>query len=525
MYTFVKKYGNKLLVRETNNNIWRVSRVNFDLYSTSGTKKNNTGYHSVEGVPLEVLNFGKVADAQRYIVDSVRGGNTVYKVYGAKSLDYAYIRDNYKGSSPATIDDLYIANIDIETGRDEFGYSSVDEARCPITAIALQDVIADVYYVWGWGSGTYKKEDSILDLDIKYLHCASEKAMMSKFIKFISARHPDIITGWNTNKYDIPYIINRINVLWYEENEQEENQVALRLIRKLSPFGYVYEYFKKNDWGVPYKVYAIVGVSLLDYMELFMKFTFKTPENYKLNTIATMILKDEKLNYDEYKNLQDLRDNNYQLFIDYNIKDVQIVHRLDQKLRLFDLILSVAYKAGVNYTDVISPVNTWDVLIYNVLMDQNIVPQINVSEKESSSYVGAYVKEPIPGIYKWVGSFDLNSLYPHLQMGYNISPEKRVIDSEIPPELMEIRKSLGTTLEGIDRLLDEEIDTSMLKKHNMCIAPNGQFYKCNDDGFIPVILEGLYSERKAVKKSMLDDEQLLVQKKDELQKLEGEIHK
>jgi len=242
-------------------------------------------------------------------------------------------------------------------------------------------------------------------------------------------------------------------------------------------------------------------------LDLFKKFTYKTPENYKLDTVAHLILGDNKIDYSEYANLQDLYNKNYELFIDYNIKDVEIVTRLDEKLKLFDLILSVAYKAGINYNEVVSPVTTWDVLIYNAVMDQGIVPSAEMPSAKGGQYIGAFVKEPIPGMYKWIVSCDLNSLYPHLQMGINISPEKRIPDDMLPKELKDLRVDLLGVESGIRLLLEEKIDTSILRKYDVSLSPNGQFYKRDADGFIPVILEGLYNERKAVKRSMLDDKQ------------------
>jgi len=492
MYTFVRKHGNQIFVRETGKKVKRVSKYDFEVFF----EKDDGNFKSIDEKKLGIITFSTLKQANKYIDDADKTHSM--SLYGAKNFGYYYIREQYRGISPALVKDLYIANIDIETGRDDKGYSSPEEARCPITSITLENLNNNMYYIWGWGDGVYSKNLSEIDVSKKYKHFNSEEEMLFDYISYMSNNHPDIITGWNSNQYDIPYIINRSYILF---NDAES------LINGMSPFGRVYDRKVKDSWGNFHIQYDIVGVSLLDYMDLFKKFTFKTPENYKLNTIAHMILGDNKLNYDEYKNLQDLRDRNYQKFIDYNIKDVMIVHRLDNKLKLFDLVLSVAYKAGINYTDVVSPVTTWDVLIYNVLMDEGIVPPITIGKSYSGKYIGAYVKEPIPGKYKWVVSCDLNSLYPHLQMGYNISPEKRLTDDMLSDELREIRYKLGDAISGIQKLLNENIDTSILQKYGVCVTPNGQFYKTDDDGFIPVILEGLYNERKSVKKSMLEDKQ------------------
>ncbi len=486
MYTYCKKYGNKILLREHGGEVRTITKHSWDVYVEDQEGK----YNSIYGKPLRKESYPTVKKA----TDAVTDLEKYLNVYGAKNFGYQYIRDTYLRSVPITPDDLYIANIDIETGRDDKGYSSPKEARCPVTSITLLDVIANQYIVWGYHPDGYTPKAD----NVRYVNCYDEVDLLTKFIRFISLRHPDIITGWNVEQYDITYIYNRtMNII-----EDAEDFLA-----SMSPFGIVNEREAHDGFGHVNQVYDIIGVSVLDYLALFKKFTYTTPENYKLDTVAHLILGDSKIDYSEYANLQDLYDRNYEMFIDYNIKDVEIVTRLDNKLKLFDLILSVAYKAGINYNDVVSPVTTWDVLIYNAVMDKGIVPPAEMPNAEDGQYVGAYVKEPVPGMYKWIVSCDLNSLYPHLQMGINISPEKRVSDSKLPKELEDIRYDLGNTIDGIDALLNEEIDTSALRKYDVSLAPNGQFYKRDSDGFIPIILEGLYNERKAVKRSMLDDKQ------------------
>jgi DNA polymerase elongation subunit (family B) len=488
MYTYCKQFGSVIYFRDNNYTIKRITKYSWELYLPDKDGK----YKSIHGESLKQNIYPSIKSAKDVINDLDQYNITLY---GSKSFDYQYIRNEFlkKSVDPISPNNLYIANIDIETGRDEKGYSSPGEARCPVTAITLQDITNDIYYVFGWKPDNYKSKQK----NVYYLHSSTEKKMLMKFVKFFSHRYPDIVTGWNCDVYDIPYIINRISRIMGETGDQ--------IVQQLSPFGRIYNNTNRDTFGNEIDTYNIIGISILDYLDLFKKFTYITPENYKLNTVAQLILGEEKVDYSEYGNLQNLFDTNYELFIDYNIKDVNLVARIDQKLKLFDLILSVAYKAGINYNDVFSPVKTWDVLIYNAIMDQGMVPPIKMPESIDSAYIGAYVKEPIPKRYKWIVSCDLNSLYPHLQMGINISPEKKLNDTEIPSELWEIRKQLNDPITGIEKLLNEEIDTEVLKQYNVTLSPNGQFYRRDSDGFIPVILEGLYSERKAVKGSMLDD--------------------
>ena len=158
----------------------------------------------------------------------------------------------------------------------------------------------------------------------------------------------------------------------------------------------------------------------LTIWKLYKKFTYKAQESYRLDYIAEVELGQKKLDHSEFETFRDFYRGNWKKFVDYNIVDVELVDRLEDKMKLIELALTMAYTAKVNYNDVMFQVRTWDVIIYNYLRKRNIVvPQRNRSDK-SDKYAGAYVKEPVPGVYDWVVSFDLNSLYPHLMMQYNI---------------------------------------------------------------------------------------------------------
>ncbi len=497
MYTYCKKIGNRIFVREHTDNDGRIiSKFDCDVFFPADS--NNTEYKTIYGQPLWKKTYPTVKEASKAIEDCKK----TMTLYGAKTFGYQYIRDIYRHHDPITHADLKIMNIDIETGRDGFGFSSAEDARCPVTSIAIHQINEDRFIVWGYKDGGYKpKQDNVT-----YVNCRDEREMLSRYITYFSLNRPHILTGWNCKIYDIPYIINRMKKLNFEEKK----------INSMSPFGLIFAGKDNSSYYRVHQTYDIVGVSLLDYMILFKQFTYKTPENYKLDTIAHMILGDRKLDYSEYANLQDLYDRNYEKFIDYNIKDVDIVSRLDKKLGLFSLVLMLAYRAGINYVDTISPVVTWDLLIYNAIMNKGMVPLIDIPEAENSQYVGAFVKEPVPGFYRWVVSVDLNSLYPHLQMGLNISPEKRIPDNKLPKELYSIREQLGNAVNGIEVLLNESIDNSPLKQYNVTLTPNGQFYSRDGDGIIPEILEGLYAERKVVKRSMLEDQQELEELRESL---------
>ena len=231
----------------------------------------------------------------------------------------------------------------------------------------------------------------------------------------------------------------------------------------------------------------LAGISVIDYLDLYKKFTYTNQESYRLDHIAFVELGQRKLDHSEFDTFKDFYTGNWQKFIEYNIIDVELVDRLEDKMKLIELALTMAYDAKVNYNDVFFQVRTWDAIIYNYLKKKNIViPPKERSEKDSQ-YAGAYVKEPIPGKYDWVVSFDLNSLYPHLIMQYNISPET-LLDTRHP----------STT---VDKILNEQITFEMYKDYAVCA--NGAMYRKDVKGFLPELMEKMYGDRVVFKKKML----------------------
>ena len=199
----------------------------------------------------------------------------------------------------------------------------------------------------------------------------------------------------------------------------------------------------------------------------------------------------KKLDHSEFDTFKDFYTKGWQKFIEYNIVDVELVDRLEDKMKLIELALTMAYDAKVNYIDVFYQVRMWDNIIYNYLKKRDIVIPPRVNADKNEKYAGAYVKEPIPGKYDWVVSFDLNSLYPHLMMQYNISPETLV--EERHPTV------------SVDKILEEQLSFEMYKNYAVCA--NGAMYRKDVRGFLPELMEKMYGERKVFKKKMLDAKQ------------------
>jgi len=311
--------------------------------------------------------------------------------------------------------------------------------------------------------------------DVDYILCDNEYALLETFVAWWESTMPDVITGWNVDKFDMTYLCNRIRRVCGE-----------KVMNKLSPWGLVSSQ-EIEVYGKMNESFNIAGVSILDYLDIYRKFTFTNRENYRLDTIANIELGQKKLDHSEFDSFKDFYTNGWDKFVDYNMIDVDLVDRLEEKMKLIDLVILMAYDAHVNYGDTFAQVRLWDVIIYNYLKKKNIVLSPKQSSDKKDQFAGAYVKEPIPGAYDWIVSFDLNSLYPSLIRFLNISPET-LQDDKYP-------------YANVDKMVAGEADMS---QHNGCtIAANGAMYSKDDVGFMPELVIRIYEERRQYKKTML----------------------
>jgi len=313
------------------------------------------------------------------------------------------------------------------------------------------------------------------------VECVNETELLTKFIEDWSRNYPNIITGWNTRFFDIPYLVNR-----------SRRVLGEKATTKLSPWGWFKESKVTLVGGREQQVYDLVGISSIDYMDAYKKFTYINRESYALNFIAYTELGEKKLDYSEVTTLHELYRTNFQKFVDYNVHDVVLVERLEEKMKLLEMIISLAYMAKCNYNDVFSPVKMWDCIIYNHLREQHIVIPPKRHETKNEAYEGAYVKSPKLGRHKWVCSFDLNSLYPHLIMQYNISPET----------ILGMNDETGL----VEGMLNKEVDTDFLKRRNITMTPNGSLYTRKKQGFLPALMEKMYTDRVKYKDLLIGEQ-------------------
>ena len=456
-YKNVIEHRGKLLVRGIHEGKEYKERLDFSptLYAMS---QEDSKFKTLQGQPLKPIQFPSIAKAREF-KRSYNTGNS--PLYGMDRYQYQYIANEYPEDMVFDKEQIKIFTLDIECTA-ENGFPDIDNATEELLAITVKN--QSNKQIITWGTGEFKTDRT----DVTYIKCKNEKSLIMEFMKFWIKNYPDVITGWNTKFFDIPYLFNRIR-----------NIVDEKVLKKFSPWNLV-ERETIIVRGRPQTHYKIFGISMLDYLDLYQKFIPQKQESYKLDYIGKVELglpKDDN----PYDTFREWYTKDYQSFIDYNIKDVEIVDQLEDKLKLIELVLTMAYEAKVNYTDVFSQVRMWDMLIYNYLKKDNVMIPPKEDNIKDDKYEGAYVKDPITGMHNWIVSFDINSLYPHLIMQYNISPEKII----------------GVEPSGIsvDKLLDHATPLTHLKAEGACITPNGAKFKIDSPGFLPRLMESMYNDR------------------------------
>ena len=469
-YTNVQLVGDDFLVRGYDNGNYFQTREKFSptLFMKSPKKSK---YKTLSGETVSPIKPGSVMECRNFIEKYSAVENV--SIYGNDKYIYQYISEKYPQEEiKFDASKVRIFTIDIEVAS-ENGFPTTDAVAEEILAISIQNSATKQIVTWGQGAFVNKKDN------VSYINCNSEVHLLRSFLAFWTKNYPDVITGWNCNLYDIPYICGRIDrVLGQKE------------MRTFSPWNMVRKGIIKI-MGREHVSYTVSGIACLDYLDLYKKFTYKAQESYRLDYIAEVELGKKKLDHSEFDTFKDFYTKGWQKFIEYNIIDVELVDELEDKMKLIELALTMAYDAKVNYIDVFYQVRMWDTIIYNYLKRKNIVIPPKEESSKNERYAGAYVKEPVPGVYDWVVSFDLNSLYPHLIMQYNISPET----------LLEEKHPSIT----VNKLLKENLTFEMYKDNAICA--NGAMFRKDKRGFLPELMEKMYGDRVIFKKRMLKAKQ------------------
>ena len=472
-YTNVARYGNSLLYRGYNDHGIRIEkRIKFKPTLYVRSKTNNAVWKSLDDLPLQPVDFDSMRAAKEWLEQYKDMDNV--KIYGNTNYIQQFIANEFPKDISFDRKTVNVANLDIEVASDD-GFPEPDTADYPVISICLKSSKSEIYHVWGLGEydADTRENQSLL---VQYRKCESEVELLAKFIEYWKKNTPDVITGWYIKHFDMPYLINRVTKL-----------AGTEVANKFSPWGLISER-KVTIAGRVNKSYEITGISQLDYLDLFKKFgySYGNQASYKLDHIANVVLGEKKLSYEEHGNLHTLYKNDHQLFIDYNIKDVWLVDKIDEKMDLITLALTMAYRGGVNYDTTLGTTAIWDSIIHRELNQQSIVVPPK-DDKRKTPYPGGYDKEPQVGAHDWVVSFDLNSLYPNLIVQYNMSPETLIVDFD------------ERHTDGVDHYM---VNKPTINK-DLSIAANGATFSKEKQGILPKLISDYMLERKTTKKAML----------------------
>jgi len=469
-YTNVSRHKNNILVRGIKDGVPYKKSLRYKPYLFVSSNKSSK-YKNIKNEYVGKVDFNSMSEAREFLetYKDVSGA----EVYGLTDFVYLFIHDAFPNELAYDPSQISVVYLDIEVDIKN-GYPNMVTASNEITAIT----ISRNGKITSFGCGEYKEHKE----NIKYYRCKNEKVLLQTFLEVWRGSEycPDVVTGWNVEFFDIPYLIKRIQQVLGEKEAAS-----------ISPWNILKEYEVEIRGQINHS-FVPVGISVLDYLNLYKKFTYTQQESYRLNHIAYYELGEKKLDFSEFANLNELQEKDYQKYIEYNIRDVELVELLEDKMKLIELVYALAYDAKINHTDTLTSVKQWDVIIHNYLKKSNIViPQIDRGGV-NKPLVGGYVKTPKIGLSKWVVSMDLNSLYPHLIMQYNISPETFVtrIDEHM----------------SIEQILKGDIDKfkGYLEKNNTAIAANLCLYSKEKRGFLPSLMETMYEDRAEYKNKMIE---------------------
>jgi len=426
-------------------------------------------------------------------------------------IDNRFIMDKYIGQD-LKIPKFDIHYIDIEV-HSEKGFPKAELAEHPVTIITVYSTKQKKYYIF-----------AERDFDRKFLEgkehwvkiFETEQELLKTFIGFIRKTHPDVITGWNSNGFDIPYIINRSIKLLGEE-----------VTKKISPVNYIKKITKKLRFGKTQEIYEIPGINCIDYLDLYKKYHQGEQESFKLGYIAKVELGETKL---EFKGtLKDLYRNQWQTYAEYNVQDVVLLVKLDERIQFMNLMFGICYGCRVPFNNFQKTTKILDgAFISRLMIDKVVLPDVQYSEEGEDQYIGAYVKDPRIGVYDWVISFDATSLYPSIMMQHNISPETKVMVINEAAVQIILNKLEGKEVDENEFNLHATADLKchevykLIKENNYTVASNGAVYRHDKKGVVAAFVKEWFDKRKLHKKLM--ETALSENNKDEAQLQKGLQH-
>lgn len=485
-YTNVYRYGKNILYRGVKDGKRVHGKAAFSpTMFVKDTSLVGSDWKSLNGDCLKPIKFSCMHDAKEFIqqYEDVHG----FDIFGMEKFEYQYLIEHFPNEVKYNLNQMNIVIVDIETTV-ERGEIDVKNTPETILLISLQRKSDKRVVTFGLGpySG-YSRDD--YPADVSYYQFKDEASLLKAFVQYWSGNYPDIVSGWNTDFFDMPYLANRINKVLGED-----------WLKRLSPWGLVRQKTVTIK-GEDVDVWDFVGITQLDYLVLYKKFSFTPQESYSLDNVSYEELGAKKLKHNG--SFKDFYTNHWDDFVTYNIRDCQLVDLMDSKFKFIELCIQIAYMAKCNIQDVFSPVKTWDVFIYSQLHTRKIaIPKYK--DRVGGTIEGAYVKDPKVGMYGWNVSFDFAALYPSIIRQWNMSPET-MVEERFHLVVSDFVNQTDAFLEAAE----------YAKANGYTLAANGTMYRKDHKGIIPQLMEYCLVGRKVAKNEMLSLEQKYNDTKDE----------
>jgi len=483
----VEQKGSVLFVKGKNKNetvLFKTSGSDMDLalYFKCEEHESNTTQKTLYGDFLKRISFKNIKELQEFKKEFQE-----LEIWGDFPFPNQYITQKKLYENP-DFDSIHVGYLDIEIESERI-LANPENPLEEINVISVWSSLQNKMF-------TFCKSSTPLSNCFTF---ETERELLLAFLKCWKELNLDVVSSWNGEFFDFPYIFYRIRSVLSDKHAQS-----------LSPFNVVQE-SQVERMGKQQTSIKIFGVIQLDYLDLYKKFTFDPRDNYRLNTIAEAELGEQKLDYSQYNSLKEFYQKDFATFVRYNQKDVELLIALEQKLKLILLTQVLSYRAKQNFVDVFSPIRTWDSFCYNYLFDRQLVVQPQKRFRKSESFKGAFVVDPIPGRYSWVATFDVTSLYPSVIRLLNISPE--TLDTSVRlPELIKNK----------EYIIDEYISgafSNPISTHSL--SANCQFFKQDQQGMMPALIYAMFNDRIQINARINEKEKELEQLKKRLKQLEG----
>lgn len=451
----------------------------FPFLYTEGDKHSDA--LSVFKTPLKKHTFKNSYERNQYVKNT---GNT--RLFGNLSCEHQFLLESFKQS----VDDkdfskfpLKVYYFDIETySPNEFPKPEL--AKDPVILITVYNSLTEEYFSWGVEKEYKAKKDNV-----HYYCCQNEREMFERFMNFWKADPPDIFAGWNSEKFDIPYIINRATKL-----------LGTGFIQQLSPVNKIYYKPLMDQYGRDSGRWVIYGLSCMDYMEIYKAYSKGEKESYSLNYIGEYELKEGKLAINA-TNLSTLAETDWENFVDYNIQDVELLVKLEKKLNYLKIVRLLAYKGCTNFESALGKIAIVTGAMYLQADKQGYVIPTFKHDVIRDTLAGGFVRPPERGLKKSIVSFDVNSLYPNTIITLNISSETKMGKIVTGEFGVDDKLTLRLVNGKIYDLTDKQF-RAFIKKENMSVSKAGVLYSQKYKGVCPNLIDKLYKERVQAQQQM-----------------------